>query len=183
MVFWISVISGIILAFNLRKKDIYPVWATLFNMFISIYLATIGTALLGKYFPEAFAGSISKCFSFTGLWIFCFAVAEFLTRSFLTNIYKVTLPERVNLIGTLSFSFTIGMFAVGTFFFVLSISPLNGAPIMGKCLASRDFKHAARKPVQIACGTIEALSFQQNSKSLGKAILWMQGIDIEQSVN
>ena len=125
MVFWLGILTGGFFIWFAMKIGFYEMWAMLFNIVISIYVAIFLTPVLLDIIPEA--GDISFCnaFAIVVLAIGTFFILYGITYVFLTGQFKVSFPKLFDILFTGILGFLTGFLVLSFAALVITVTPIS----------------------------------------------------------
>ncbi len=125
MVFWAGILVGGLFIWFAVKIGFYEMWAMLFNIVISIYVAIFLTPVILDIVPEA--GDISFCnaFAMVVLAIGTFFILYGITYVFLTGQFNVSFPKIFDILFTGILGFLAGFLVLSFAALVITITPIS----------------------------------------------------------
>ena len=125
MVFWLGILTGGFFIWFAMKIGFYEMWAMLFNIVISIYVAIFLTPVILDIVPEA--GDISFCnaFAIVVLAIGTFFILYGITYVFLTGQFNVSFPKIFDILFTGILGFLAGFLVLSFAALVITITPIS----------------------------------------------------------
>jgi len=125
MVFWVGILVGGLFIWFAVKIGFYEMWAMLFNIVISIYVAIFLTPFILDIFPEA--GDISFCnaFAMVVLAIGTFFILYGITYVFLTGQFKVSFPKIFDILFTGVLGFLAGFLVLSFIALLITTTPIS----------------------------------------------------------
>ena len=172
MVFWFSIVIGSIFALIGMKKSLYPMWALLFNILVSIYLGVMLTPYIVDMVPGLQSSRYHHAGGLAVIAIGCFAIMHGFAVYYLTGTFSVSFPKIINLIGGGVWGFLSGYLAASFVFFVIYVMPFSRKPFMTKVFGPEDATPVAVKSVEKVCGLVNSLSLQCKNDP-AKIIEWL----------
>jgi uncharacterized membrane protein required for colicin V production len=125
MVFWLGILSGGLFTWFAIKIGFYEIWAMLFNIVISVYVAIFLTPVILNIIPEA--GDIPCCqalaLAVLGAGTFCILFG--ITYVFLTGQFKVSFPKSFDILFAGLLGFLAGFLVLSFAALVISITPIS----------------------------------------------------------
>lgn len=125
MVFWLGILAGGIFVWFSIKIGFYEIWAMLFNIVISIYVAIFLTPTVLDVIPGA--GDIPCCnaFALSVLGVVTFLILYGITYIFLTGQFKVAFPKLFEILFTGILGFLAGFLVLSFAALVITITPIS----------------------------------------------------------
>jgi len=130
MIFWVGILAGGLFAWLAVKIGFYEMWATLFNIVISIYLAIF----LGPIILAIIPGVSDTPYS-NVLTMLCTAAGGFLilhciSYTFLTGQFSVSFPKIFNTLGAAFLGFLAGFLVWSFLSLLICMTPVSQQPIV-----------------------------------------------------
>lgn len=125
MVFWLGILCGGLFIWFAIKIGFFEMWALLFNIVISIYVAIFLTPVILEIIPEA--GNIPCCNAFA-LGVLAggtFLILYGITYVFLTGQFKVAFPKLFDILFTGILGFLAGFLVLSFAAMVIAITPIS----------------------------------------------------------
>ncbi len=125
MVFWLGILTGGLFIWFAIKIGFYEMWAMLFNLVISIYVAIFLVPVILDLIPEA--GDIPCCNAFSLLVLAggSFLILHGITYVFLTGQFKVSFPKLFDILFTGILGFLAGFLVLSFAALVITITPIS----------------------------------------------------------
>ncbi|HCO95296.1 MAG TPA: hypothetical protein DIU00_15330, partial [Phycisphaerales bacterium] len=108
MVFWTGILAGGLFAWFAIRIGFYEMWAMLFNIIISIYIAVFLTPVIIDIIPAAGDTSYGNALTMVTAAIGVFLILYVITYLFLTGQFKVSFPRIFDTLGTSVLGFLAG---------------------------------------------------------------------------
>ena len=108
MAFWIGIFVAAVFAWFAVKIGFYEIWAMLFNIVISIYLAIRLRPVVPKFFPAAGAAPYSDVLIIVAIALGVFLILHGITYVFLTSQFAVPFPKLFDILGAGVLGFLTG---------------------------------------------------------------------------
>jgi len=171
MVFWFAVLIGVVFLVVGIKKRLYPMWAILFNILISIYLGVMLSPVANELIFGSESSAYHKAGCVGGIAAAVFAILQTIAVCWLTGKFSVSFPRLFNNIGSGFLGFFAGYLTVTFLFFIVCIMPFSSEqPVAKKICELGGSKQIAAKSVKKACGLVGGLSLQLKADAAGKII-------------
>ena len=177
---------GIICAVMGSRRGFYAMWATFFNVAVSVYIAIMLTPTLSSYFGflgKGFGDVNGGMFWYiyagcvAGIAFLCFLIMEVMAMTYFTGAFDVTLPKLFQSIGAAGLGFLCGYIAWGFICFVVLIMPISKERIFTKAFtsdtASRD--KVAAPAISKVLNTTNVFSMQSDGKRVNNVVSWTLG--------
>jgi hypothetical protein len=125
MVFWLGILTGGIFVWFAIKIGFYEIWAMLFNIIISIYVAIFLTPVLLDIVPGSNDIPCCNAFALAVLGGGTFLILYGITYVFLTGQFKVAFPKLFEILFTGILGFLAGFLILSFAAFVITITPIS----------------------------------------------------------
>jgi len=125
MIFWASVLAGVITTWLAIKKGFYETLVMFFNIVISVYVSIFLTPVIVKLFPAASDTLYCNALALTVIAIGTFLVLYGIAYVFLTGQFKVKFPKIFEIIFAGLFGFFIGFLILSFAAFVMTVTPVS----------------------------------------------------------
>jgi hypothetical protein len=125
MVFWLGILAGGIFVWFALKIGFYEIWAMLFNIVISIYVAIFLTPVLLDIVPGSSDIPCCNAFSLAVLGGGFFLILYGITYVFLTGQFKVAFPKLFEILFTGILGFLAGFLVLSFAALVITITPIS----------------------------------------------------------
>ena len=125
MAFWIGIFVAAVFAWFAVKIGFYEIWAMLFNIVISIYLAIRLRPVVPKFFPAAGAAPYSDVLIIVAIALGVFLILHGITYVFLTSQFAVPFPKLFDILGAGVLGFLTGFLVWGLVNLLISITPIS----------------------------------------------------------
>jgi len=160
MVFWIAIIAGLAGAFfGIKKQSFYALWATLFNLMVSIYLSVmVARPIISLLDKDTTGYAYQLAISMLLIAAVFFALLQIIAVSFFTS-YGLQFSKTFDKAGSSVLGFIIGFLTCSYLFFIICVMPVSRKTsiIWPKGSPSK----AAIMPVVKTCDLIAKLSLQR----------------------
>ena len=173
MIFWLTVMTGVLTVLIGNRKGFFPMWATLFNIVISIYVSVMLTPTIIGWIPDIGSNGYHQVGCVAGLAVVFFVILQTIATHYFTADSNVILPDMVEKIGTGVISFLVGYLVCGFVFFIICIMPFSDQPIAKKILGKDQRSLSAVASVTKTCNFVGSLSLQcHEDTTIPKIIDW-----------
>jgi len=125
MVFWLGILTGGIFVWLAIKIGFYEIWAMLFNIVISIYVAIFLTPIILDIVPGADDIPCCNAFALTVLGVGTFLILYGITYVFLTGQFKVAFPQLFEILFTGILGFLAGFLVLSFAALIITITPIS----------------------------------------------------------
>lgn len=125
MVFWIGILAGGIFAWFAVKTGFYEMWAMLFNIVISIYLAVFLTPVIVNIIPAAGETSYGNALTLATAAIGTFLILQGITYVFFTSQFSVSFPRTFDTLGAGVLGFLAGFLVWSFAALLISVTPVS----------------------------------------------------------
>jgi len=125
MVFWAGILVGGLFIWFAVKIGFYEMWATLFNIVISIYVAIFLTPTILDIFPEATNMPCCNALALLVLAIGTYLILYGITNIFLTGQFKVSFPKIFDILFTGVLGFLAGFLVLSFTALLITTTPIS----------------------------------------------------------
>lgn len=173
----LGIIIATVCAVKASKAGFFTLWATLFNIVISIYLAILLTPTAAEvmtFITDLEYGLAGCMLVIAGVF---FAIAHGVCITFFIGNFTVSLPKIINKFGTALLGFLAGFLVWAFVSFLILVSPLSKNSFMEDLNAAQQLKAASVPYISAACDVVNVLSIQKPTKPVSKVINWLADIE------
>lgn len=153
------------------KKGLFAVWPFAFNAILAVYLGLMLTPMVldlaGEYL-DRLGPSANITVMFLVALIY-FIIVQFISFTYLTKTFCISLPRLVNTIGGAILAFASGLLITNFILFTIAISPLRDISDISKYLPA-GMENSSRGHIVNACQFVSTCSLQYGDKNICKAI-------------
>ena len=96
MIFWMGILVGGVFAWYAVKMGLYVMWAVLFNIVISVYLAVFLGPVIVDIVPAAGDATYGNILTIIGTAIAAFLILHCISHVFVTGVFSVSFPRIFN---------------------------------------------------------------------------------------
>ena len=125
MVFWAGILVGGLFIWFAVKIGFYEMWATLFNIVISIYIAIFLSPVILDVVPEAknmpCCNALALLVSAIGTYLILYGI----TNIFLTGQFKVSFPKMFDILFTGVLGFLAGFLVLSFLALLITTTPIS----------------------------------------------------------
>ncbi len=125
MVFWAGILVGGLFIWFAVKIGFYEMWATLFNIVISIYIAIFLSPIILDVVPEAknmpCCNALALLVSAIGTYLILYGI----TNIFLTGQFKVSFPKIFDILFTGVLGFLAGFLVLSFIALLITTTPIS----------------------------------------------------------
>jgi len=167
------------------RRGFYAMWATTFNVIVSIYIAIMLTPTLSSKFNllGSGLGNVNNptfwyiyacCVAVTAFLIFM--VLEIIAMTYFTGAFNITLPGIFENIGASGLGFLTGYVTWGFICFVVLIMPFSQDRLITKAFTADTTSRQISAPaISKLLNTTNVFSWQPNSNRVSNVISWTLG--------
>jgi len=160
MVFWFTILVGIIAAWWGRKMSFYSAWALLFNILVSMYLGVMLTAAIIGIITDQSVSYYHCATGVAGIAIIAFIILHTFTITVLIADVEICFPRMFDGVGSAILTFLSGYLVCNFVIFVICIMPFTKNPTVEKFIEQAHLTAAAVPPVAVACDFVGNMSMQ-----------------------
>ena len=173
MISWFAVLVGVIFAVIGIKKGFYPMWAMLFNILISIYLAVMLSPIIVQIRPDMaqLRYYLAACVAVIALM--AFVILQVIMTSFLAEISESLCPRFFDNVGAGILGFLSGYVVFSFVFLAVCIMPFSRLPFMKGFCGDGISTPAGVRPVVKACDFVATASMQIYSDKASGVVDWL----------
>lgn len=146
----------------------------MFNVMISVYLAIMTVALIGRYFPDALPNQWAKAGVLFLAALLLFVILEVLNVHLFADYDEPDLPKHFNLAGSGVFGFVSGYLTLWFLVYVFFVTPVGKADMIKDRCGQTDMLLKSRYKVDTICNTLEFLSLQEDDGNSEKLYQWLE---------
>lgn len=125
MVFWVGILVGGLFIWFAVKIGFYEMWATLFNIVISIYIAIFLRPVILDVVPEAKNMPCCNALALLALAIGSYLILYGITYIFLTGQFKVSFPKIFDILFTGVLGFLAGFLVLSFIALLITTTPIS----------------------------------------------------------
>jgi hypothetical protein len=125
MVFWLGIFVGGVFAWYAVKMGFYDMWAMLFNIVISIYLAVFLGPVIVDFIPAAGSARYGNTLAIIGTAIAAFLILHCISYTFITGVFTVSFPKLFNSLGAGFLGFLAGFLVWSFAALLIYMSPIS----------------------------------------------------------
>jgi len=168
MVFWLGILVGAVCAWFAVRIGFYGMWAMLFNIVISVYLAIYLQPVIVKV-PGLGDTSYTNALAMIGTAIAVFLILHGVSYTFLTGQLVPSFPKVFNTLGTGFLGFLAGFLVWSFACLLVYVTPISQSAFI-KGVGFDKFQEASISCISRWCGLVNALSFQDKQYSAEETI-------------
>jgi hypothetical protein len=125
MVFWVGILVGGLFIWFAIKIGFYEMWAMLFNIVISIYVAVFLTPVIVNIIPAAGETSYGNALTMATAVIGLFLILQGITYVFFTSQFNVSFPRIFDTLGAGILGFLAGLLVWSFAALLISVTPAS----------------------------------------------------------
>jgi hypothetical protein len=168
MVFWLGILVGAFFAWFVLRIGFYEMWAILFNIVISVYLAIYLQPIVVKI-PGLGDTSYTNALAMMGTAIAVFLILHGISYTFLTGQLVPTFPKVFNTFGTSLLGFLAGFLVWSFVALVVYVTPISQNALI-KSIGFGKSEQTSISYISRWCGLVNVLSRQDEQYSAKKTI-------------
>ena len=108
MIFWFTILTGVVFAFIGIKKNFFWMWPVLFNILMAVYLSVMLTPTIVELMKDTSDQQYNNTISLVVIAIMVFAVLQIIVSRFFTNTEELSCPKLFSNIGAGILGFSVG---------------------------------------------------------------------------
>lgn len=160
MVFWFTILVGIIAAWLGRKMRFYSAWALLFNILVSIYLGVMLTGAIIGMITDQSVSYYHCATGVAGIAIIAFMILHTFTITVLIADVEICFPRMFDGVGSAILTFLSGYLVCNFVILVICIMPFSKKPTVENIIEQADLTVVAVPSVAVACNFVGNMSMQ-----------------------
>jgi len=160
MVFWFTILVGIIAAWLGRKVRFYSAWALLFNILVSMYLGVMLTPVLIGLITDQSVPYYHCATGVAGIAIIAFIILHTFTITVLIADVEICFPRMFDGVGSAILTFLSGYLVCNFVILVICIMPFSKKPTVENIIEQADLTVVAIPSVAVACNFVGNMSMQ-----------------------
>lgn len=168
MVFWLGILVGVVFAWFVLRIGFYGMWAMLFNIVISVYLAIYLRPIVVNI-PGLGGTSYTSALAMMGTVIAVFLILHGVSYTFLTGQLVPTFPKVFNTFGTGFLGFLAGFLVWSFVALLVYLTPISQNALI-KGIGFGKSQQTSISYISRWCGLVNALSLQDEQYSAKKTI-------------
>lgn len=176
MLFWFAILVGVIFAMVGIRKSLYPMWAILFGVLISVYLSIILAPTIIEMIGKSENSHYNHAACVAAVAVGVFVVLHTFAVFTLTGTFSVSFPIALSNIVAGAAGFISGFVVVSFAVLLISITPLSRHESIAKFLgqpADPDSKTVFVKSIEKTCRFVASASMQANAEETDNIIQWL----------
>ena len=173
MIFWCSVIVGVVFACMALKKNFYSTWAVLFNILIAVYTSIVLCPLVVALIWQQDVSRYNHAGVVFGIGVVVFAIMQTIAICFFTGSFKASFPIIFEKVGTAFLGFLCGWLICNFVFFVLYIMPFARSPRANFVFGPADSKPLAARSVIGVSNLVGKFSVQYRQNLTTQITDWL----------
>ncbi|MHC4913130.1 MAG: CvpA family protein [Planctomycetota bacterium] len=168
MVFWLGILVGAVFAWFVLRIGFYGMWAMLFNIVISVYLAIYLQPVMVNV-PGLGDTSYTNALAMMGTAIAVFLILHGISYTFLTGQLVPTFPKVLNTVGTGFLGFLAGFLVWSLVALMVHVTPISQNAFI-KSIGFGKSQPTSVSYISRWCGLVNALSLQDKQYSAENTI-------------
>jgi len=125
MLFWVGILIGVLFAWSAVKIGFYEMWAILFNIVISVYLAIYLQPAIVDIVPSASGTPYGNALTMLATAIAVFLILYSISYILLTGQFTIPFPKIFDALGSSVLGFLAGFLLWSFASLLLSITPIS----------------------------------------------------------
>lgn len=168
MVFWLGILTGGLFIWFAMKIGFYEMWAMLFNIVISIYVAIFLSPIILDIIPEASDIPCSNALALAVLGVGTFFVLYGITWVFLTGQFKVSFPKSFDILLAGVLGFLAGFLVLSFAAFVITITPISQNRFVRQVGLNKNSRQANISYICFWCDLVNSIVSSPDTKLTSK---------------
>ncbi len=170
MVFWFTILVGIIAAWKGRKIRFYSAWALLFNILVSMYLGVMLTPVLIGMITDQSVSYYHCATGVAGIATIAFIILHTFTTTVLIVDVEICFPRMFDGVGSAILTFLSGYLVCNFVILVICIMPFTKKPTVENFIEQADLTAVAVPSVAVACDFVGNMSMQCNDDAVAQVV-------------
>jgi hypothetical protein len=164
MVFWIGILVAAGFAWFAIKQGFYEIWAMLFNIIISIYLAIFAGPLIIELVPASGEMPYGNIVAIVVTGVASFLILHGLSYIFFTNQFSVPVPRVFDVIGAGFLGFLSGLLVWSFVALLVYLTPVAQQDIAKQMGVGKSFAQSNISYVSWWCDQVNSIVAYKNDK-------------------
>jgi hypothetical protein len=174
MIFWAAVLVGGLFAWFAVKKGFYEIWAMLFNIVISVYLAIYLTPVLVEVIPASRGTPYCNALCMIVTAIGSFAVLHGISCVFLTGQFTFSFPKVFDVLFSGLLGFFAGFLVLSFAVLVVTVTPISQNEFIKDAGFSIESQQTNLLSIRKACGFVNwFVSVKDAEQTPQQAMGWL----------
>lgn len=177
MIFWAAILAGGLFAWLAVKRGFYEIWAMLFNIVVSIYLAICLTPVFVELIPASRETSYCNALCMIVIAIGSFAVLHGISYVFLTGQFTFSFPKAFDVFLSGLLGFLAGFLVLSFTALVVTVMPFAQNEFVKDLGLRAESQQANLSGIRKACGFVNwFVSVNDAEQTPQQAISWLLDI-------
>ena len=174
MIFWAAVLVGGLFAWLAVKRGFYEIWAMLFNIVVSIYLAICLTPVFVELIPASRETSYCNALCMVVVAIGSFAVLHGISYVFLTGQFTFSFPKVFDVLFSGLLGFLAGFLVLSFAVLVVTVTPISQNEFVKEVGFNIESQQTNLLSINKACGFVNwFVSVKDAEQTPQQAISWL----------
>lgn len=162
MAFWISLLFAVLFAWFAAKAGFYAMWAMLFNLIISVYLAIFLHPTIKELISEIGDAPYDNALTVLAIAVASFLILQAVTFTLFTAHFTIALPKIIDSIGAGFLGLFSGFLVWGFIALLITITPLAQKPFVKEIVFVEDGQQINSASVYRCCNLVNWLVSDKN---------------------
>lgn len=157
MTFWIGILVAALFAWSAVKVGFYGMWAMLFNIIISVYLAIFLRPGIVEVLPEVGNAPYDNALAMIVTAVASFLVLQGITYTFFTAHFTIPLPKILDVVGAGVLGFWAGLLVWSFASLLIAITPIVENSFVKEIIISNQAQQINVSPVCRWCNFVNII--------------------------
>jgi hypothetical protein len=171
MVFWAGILVGAFLAWFTSKMGFYQVWAMVFNIVISIYVAIFLTPVIADAIPAATDTAYGYALILMAIAIGTLLTLQGITYTLFTGQFSVTFPKVLNTVGSGILGFLAGLLVWSFLAVAVSTTPVSASSFAQQLGFGRKVAQTNVPYMSWWCNLVDTVAASEDSTSTPQEVI------------
>ena len=168
MVFWLAILAGALFAWFAVRMGFYEMWAMLFNIIISIYVAVFLSPLIIDIIPTTGDTSYGNALTLIVTAIGTFVILHGISYTLLTGQFKVSFPKIFDTLFAGLLGFLAGFLVLSFAAFIICVAPISQNEFISEIGFNRHSQQANISYISWWCDFVNSMVSSQDSRVTGE---------------
>jgi len=164
MTFWIGILVAALFAWSAVKVGFYGMWAMLFNIIISVYLAIFLRPGIVEVLPEIGNAPYDNALTMIAIAVASFLVLQGITYTFFTAHFAIPLPKILDVVGAGVLGFWAGLLVWSFASLLITITPLAKNSFVKEIVIGNQAQQANTSSICRWCNFVNAIVSRQGDE-------------------
>jgi len=168
VVFWITILGGAIFAWIAIKIGFYEIWALLFNIVISIYLAIYLTPVVTDILPATIDTNYGTTLTIIAIAAAVFLILHGITYVLFTGQFEVPFPKIFDILFAGFLGFFTGFLVLSFIALLICVTPISQNKFLNEMGLNREAQQANISYLCCWCNKVNWFVASKDNKITGQ---------------